>query len=329
MDVRKIIFCLLLIFIFIGVPKAYALDPTQVEPDPSQNGILADFDNCVSGCGSTGFGTSGNYRHGARYIPNESHYLCQADFYIKKNANPTDSLRLDLYFGGTNLTNGTLVASSVAWSASALSGSYQYISFWFGTSSPPGNCYGVQAGQTYFLTLQRSGASDNTNNYQIYVNAGTNAEYTGWSTGSGEVNTPYSVLYGITDGSALDIGIAEPCPVNALYTLCSLFYWLFIPDINTSTINTNIDSLFTLINTKIPFGYINAITEIDLSDSESSESAGWVLPVQAGFVDTSLTFNSNDEAGISDFFGGVRLITTFMFWLGFLAYIYFMMRRVI
>jgi hypothetical protein len=330
---------LIVISLFFKVNFSYA--SAQVTPASGQNEILVDNSDLDNGSFSTTvFGGTGNVgegftKAGLKYIPEASHWVCQVDVRINNHNSPTDSVLMKIYSGGSDVDTGTLLATSNQVTSTAITSSAGWVSFWIGTPTVPGSCIGMGSGGTYWFTFSRTGSNNGTNNYNLGLK-NTNPipnVITSYVKGGGLItgSTPDAILQitGIKDGSAITLGTINPCADNLLFSVCSLLYLLFIP--NFTNISTRVASTSATLNSKVPFSYFNSLSGINLS-SVGTPDASLTLPIHTGSGSSALNFDipffATASANISGFFSAVKLSTTFIFWLGFLAYLYFLIRRV-
>jgi len=339
---RLTIFIFTFLAFFIFASQSFA-STTNYTPTAGQNQIL--YTNLTGTTGSLRFGAAslGSWtdKIGLKYTPTVSHYLCSIDVFISKTGAPTDSVNLKLYQGGSGLDNGTLLATSAnVWLGSDFSTSPQRTTFWFGTNALPATCQGIVKNQTYWFTFARTGTPDDSHLYNFYFIQQTNTELVGWTKQFGAVGSPtnygYADLYGISDGSALDIvtTVTNPCSGSFLESTCNLLSSLFIP--STSFASASADTLKTTFLSKAPFSYINSALNLDLSTTGSGSSSptltlqinkpnsyvSSILPVSMTWTDSS----ANNNAFIAT--SAIRGVFTILLWLAFVFYIIFTIRRV-
>jgi len=340
---------ILLLFIYLSYALLTPLNTfaaTNIPPPEGQNSYI--LQSTIGSYSSTIFGrVSGGYNAyvGFQFVPNASRYLCQVDVTVHKSGAPTDNIYANLMSGGTTLTNGTLLATSnqIAGSDIGTGTGGTILSFYFGTASSPGNCFGVSGSQNYWIQIKRSGSNSDTNYYHYDYNSG------GTSSGGvcllwGSTFGKYSPdaecganIYGISDGSFLDISISpvtNVCTNNVLAGACSLLANLFIPSQTVASSSAN--TIKDLFLSKAPFGYINTALSIDLTDTNAaSTSPTLTLPIGhtndyiSDLIPSSMVWadsSANNNAQTAT--NGFRTTFSLLLWLVFIFYIVFTIRRV-
>jgi len=322
----------ILFFLFTGSSFA----STTIPPDTSQNGVIIDVQG--STLGSQYWGDNLNRRMGYRYQPINNHYVCQVDIRASKLGTATDSIRLSVRQDGTNLTNGTLIQTSQnVWLHSDLDGSYA--SFWFGTVSPPGNCFPVVSGKTYFFVLDRTGGVYTTDNYNfIYTNTSLYDEIR-WFNQYGEATDGYEPsvrMFGITNAQGLSSEVVDTssfCDGLGLFAeICNTVTFLFVP--NTNVLQSDIEDLIDTLSSKAPFAYVIEALSLDFSETYANEDVPSIsIPIDvevAGIQTLDTSFDFNDEASlVADTAGLIRTTFVILLWLVFVFFIFISVRHII
>jgi len=330
------LFTISLLILFSGNALAQ-----QVTPHESQNQNILRSQNQGSANQTMGRPSPSNSSEGIRYIPTESHYLCQIDFRVKTNGSPTDGLNINIYQGGTTLTNGTLIWTSENTVNSADIGATEdVISFWFGSVSPPGACIAVVAGETYFIELNRTGSDHATNNYSIYYDT-NDLLPNGESLGFGDRNGQWSVgtwpavdIYGIEDGSGINTDSEVPdfcASLGILAGSCNLFASLF--GIDAEFAEDEFSDTYDSLVSKAPFAYIFPVFDLNLSSTSASMDTPTIsIPLYASFSGSLIMDNSfdwSDDGIIGDLVGLIRPTFALGLWFVLIFYIVGLVRHVL
>ena len=277
---------------------------------------------------------------GFKYIPESNRYICQVDAKLSRNGtgSATSNVQLQVYSSGSNMDNGTLMyTSSNVWTHQDFTTSAQLASFYFGTASSPGNCFGVKGGSTYWFTWSRTDAPSDTVNWNFYfvnnVPSPSSATAQGYTKAFGAVTGssiyPDVNLYGILDGTGISTANTQPCDDNILYSLCSVLYKYLIPD--TAVVSSNYTTLQTTFNSKAPFAYINSALGLDFSLTSSSSAIPFISiplnhstnPYIASSLPTSMNYTDSSNGNVvSQWAGAVRTVFLVLLWLSFIFYIF-------
>lgn len=341
----KRFFTLIFVFFILSSTKTYAAS-TQVTPDASQNDNLLTANTNPKATLRFGAANTGSWTDiiGAKYIPENSHYLCQIDLEVSKNGTPTDSIQAQIYQGGSNLTNGSLLGTSAnTWLGSDLGITTQVVSFWFGSTTVPGNCIGIVKGTTYWISVSRTGALNDTNNYNFEFQSSpavpTSATWLGWSKIFGQVTGTITVptvnLWGINNGSALEsipTAVQSFCQNFGLLTeTCNVFGSLFVP--SQSVFSSNYTTVKNNLNSKAPFAYINTVFALNLSNTGSATSTPAIsIPItHTSYISSNLPthMDSNFGATLDSIKNSTRGVFAILLWLAFVFYIIRLASRVI
>lgn len=285
---------------------------------------------------------------GMKYIPEANRFICQIDIVVGKAGSPSDGLKVEVYNGGTTVDNGNIVATSYnTWSASEIaSNNGQVLTYWFdGTSINTGACFGVVAGQTYWITVSRTGSLSDTDYYFWYhtTTGGQPTEATGLSyskefgqyTNSGINMHPDIDIYGISDGTSIEPNIGDwQCSVDTWFpgyeTLCTFVHTILIPPNGFGAfIKGKMNDSQGLLYSKAPFAYFvqikNQVTNLDTTTTTTGYLMDTTLHAHtATAADISIPIQAfNTAAGSSErgIFDEVRpYIETFL-WLYFAWYL--------
>jgi len=182
-----IILGLIPVFSMAYYPEVDYSTASSIPVTQGQTDLIYGYRNSVTSgyYGNTGFGQAfAGYPYNATYlyakwIPAKSRYVCQIDYNLRVVGNPTDSLDLEVWEGGSwgsNSRSGGILVGTGEFVASGLyitrySG-YTNVSFKIGT----GDCINMQQAKTYWFILKRSGANSITDYYQAGLQYSTGGQ---------------------------------------------------------------------------------------------------------------------------------------------------------
>lgn len=279
--------------------------------------------------------------------------VCQLNWTMDRNNNPTDDVYARIYEGGTNLTSGTLRYTSNAISATSMSTtSATLLSFYFGDSGGLGfNCPALKTNTVYWFDVTRTVPSSTTG-YIFEYNGGNTSPYTSrlWTQrlgifsdwyGSPAVYSPAGALLGYgasgTQSGILNLSFTVPqMNCGSLQDICngltnSLNYVisLIVP---TQIDLASLDTLKTTLNNKAPFAYINTVLGYNTTNpATSSALPTFSIPINGSVTlpnTPHISFNASVPSQASGIFTSIRAITTIIFWLFFGGYIIGLARKV-
>jgi len=343
---KLILFIILFLSLFVFSERSISAQ-TMIDPDPSQNAVLLDWNHTSTPLGTTfGRPPASDNDIGFKYIPATSQYVCQIDIALDVGSgSPTDTVSMRVYSGGTTLTNGTLMwTMQNVWRATDF-GSDVYASYWYGTFAPPGNCFGLLGGSTYWFVLHRTGSTSNTQNWQTNIVSGTMspsdsfAQVWGDQSGAREYSAgvparPQVTIYGISDGSLIDQQseeLASFCASTGLLIgTCNMFSNLFIP--NFEEFSDDFNDLEATLSAKAPFAYIDSALSLDFSLSPSATTSPDIsIPIQhtnsniSSLIPTSLDWSDADSGGVAAIAtNAIRNVFLVLLWI---AFIFFLVTR--
>jgi hypothetical protein len=246
--------------------------------------VLADYQNIlqITGNGSQAWGKGVTWEskiaEQVNPISSQNGYVCQIKTAMYRNGNPTDSVRLRIYSGGSLPDNGTLIATSAVLgsSFSTSSNPYQLITF------DLDNCFYFQSGKNYYFVFDRTGDLDPDNYYYYwYYNGNLQNYYIKWGYLMGSWNNNQNIELDLTLNGWLEL--APPtststeqvitCDPNSgffSYSFCYLFQYLFSPD---QIALNNFYNLKDELKNKIPFSYFYQISDLVASTTIAATSS--------------------------------------------------------
>lgn len=240
---------------------------------------------------------------GQGYLAASNTFVCGVRHKVAKNGTPTDGVVFTLYAGGSNPENGTILVSSTVAAAALPTNTATETDFKFGA------CYYLTAGQTYYFTLRRTGALNDSNNYfsRIQTPSGGWA-YIGVSGGWVASNALAVTAYGISNTSFFTPPTSTTSSANWTLTcdnqsgafassLCYIGGYLFVPN---EDIFNNFGDIYNQIKNKPPIGYFYAIT--DAFNGLGTSTAPYSLASVSAF---------------SGFFSPIRTALAWILWLIF------------
>jgi len=323
-----------ILFAYLFTISANAYASTQLTPAEGRNEIISQ--GLVGSAGLTSFGNSTGFhpKHiGFKYTPTASHYVCQVDFTLRKNGNPTDFVKMSVYEGGSSMINGDLLngTSAFVWSGTEIATTGGIVSF------PLSDCIALSKTKYYWFTLSRTvSGGEEASDYYYYYSTATdstpNDEIYSWSE-SGEQTGyhNYGTMYGIGDGSLIDFAeensaenVCDNTP-DLVKPFCQATYKLLVP--NSEDINTDVASMSASLNEKVPFAYILEVFNIgdELSATNSATPTFINIPYSSSSVSALFGVPQSIQGNLPEFaqnyFNILKTAISFIMWALFLTYL--------